>query len=169
MNEEWWTRRCYIEKNKTDPFHIPTDWTVFHLSREFDVVTLKKTLIMFYFTSSSDFKNKFQKLFEKLCILREWGSRATSDFSIENRTKVRSLWEKYIMSMVEVYTCTHVLVFWSAHGIIAPTSCDPTFAAFPFFHALDRSPVLRTCWSWCPTFAWWEHASRTTVRCLLNH
>ena len=37
------TWRCYIENNKTDPFHIPTDWTVSHLNRELDVVTSKKT------------------------------------------------------------------------------------------------------------------------------
>ena len=35
-------RRCYMERDKTEPFHIPTDWTVFHLSRELDVVTSKK-------------------------------------------------------------------------------------------------------------------------------
>ena len=37
------TRRCYIEKEKTDPFHIPTDWIVSHLNRELNVVTSKKT------------------------------------------------------------------------------------------------------------------------------
>ena len=36
------SRRWYIEKNKTEAFHIATDWTVFHLSRELDAVTLKK-------------------------------------------------------------------------------------------------------------------------------
>ena len=41
-SEQRTTRRCYIEKDKTDPFHIPTDWTVSHLSRELDVVTSKK-------------------------------------------------------------------------------------------------------------------------------
>ena len=35
------TRR--IEKDKTHPFHSPTDGTVSHLNRELDVVTSKKT------------------------------------------------------------------------------------------------------------------------------
>ena len=34
---------CYIEKDTTEPFPIPTGWTVSHLKKEIGVVTLKKT------------------------------------------------------------------------------------------------------------------------------
>ena len=40
-----WNHR-YIEKDKTEPFHIPTDWTVSHLNRELGVVTSKKTKLI---------------------------------------------------------------------------------------------------------------------------
>ena len=37
------SRLTFVILSKSDPFHIPTDWTVFHLNRELDVVTSKKT------------------------------------------------------------------------------------------------------------------------------
>ena len=40
------TRRCDLEKDKTEPFHIPPDRTASHLNRELDIVTLNKTKLI---------------------------------------------------------------------------------------------------------------------------